>query len=111
MVPKKTPEKAPSTADNQSRDYELVLIISPEVADEDSDTVIDKVGQFVTENGGTTAEVEKWGRRKLAYPIERFLEGNYVLAHFALNPTLGKELEANLKISEDVLRHLLIRLS
>ena len=93
------------------RDYELVLIINPEIGDETMDALIDKVSQFVTGKGGTVSSVERWGKRKLAYPIDHFLEGNYVLNRFRLKPALGRELKANLQISEGVLRHLLIRLS
>jgi small subunit ribosomal protein S6 len=53
--------------------------------------------------------VEKWGKKKLAYPIKHFLEGNYVLTRFKVSPAQCKELEANLKITEEVLRHLLIK--
>ena len=95
--------------DKQLHDYELVVIISPEVGDESLDTVIDNVSRFITENGGAVADVERWGKKKLAYPIKNSVEGSYVLTRFQLRPTLSKELEANLRISEDVLRHLLIR--
>ena len=93
------------------RDYELVLIINPEIGDEALDALIDSVSQFVTGKGGTVSSVERWGKRKLAYPIDHFLEGNYVLNRFRLKPALGRELKANLQISEGVLRHLLIRLN
>ena len=93
----------------QSRDYEMVLIISPEVAGEKIDATIDNVSRFITGRGGIISEVENWGKRKLAYPIERFVEGNYVLARFKMKPASGKELEADLRISEDILRHLLIK--
>lgn len=93
------------------RDYELVLIINPEIGDETMDALIDKVSQFVTGKGGTVSSVERWGKRKLAYPIDHFLEGNYVLNRFRLKPALGRELKANLQISEEVLRYLLIRLN
>jgi small subunit ribosomal protein S6 len=95
--------------DKQLRDYELVVIISPEVADDALDGVIDDISRFVSGKGGTVANVERWGKKKLAYPIKHFLEGNYVLAQLKLKPTLGKELEANLRISENVLRHLLVK--
>lgn len=75
------------------------------------DALIDKVSQFVTGKGGTVSSVERWGKRKLAYPIDHFLEGNYVLNRFRLKPALGRELKANLQISEEVLRYLLIRLN
>jgi len=97
--------------DEHLRDYELVLIISPEVPGDKFDTVIDNVSQFITGKGGIISDVEQWGKRRLAYPIKHFEEGSYVLSRFKLKPTLSKELEANLQISEEILRHLLIKLS
>ena len=112
MVPARVSKKALLEAeDKQSRDYELVLIISPEIADEALDTTIDKVGHFITEKGGTISDVERWGKRKLAYAIKHFMEGSYVLTRFKFKPTLCKELEAKLQVSEEVLRHLLIKLN
>ena len=90
-------------------DYELVLIISPEVAEEEFEATIDSVSRFITGKGGVISDMERWGKRKLAYPIRHFVEGSYVLARFKLKPVFGKEMEANLRISERVLRHLLIR--
>ncbi len=95
--------------DKQLRDYELTVIISPEVADDALDSVIDNISRFITQNGGTVSNVEQWGKRKLAYPIKHFMEGNYVLIRIKLAPTLGKELEANLRIAEEVLRYLLVQ--
>jgi len=93
------------------RDYELVLIISPEVVEEKFEATIDNISRFITGKGGVVSDIERWGKRKLAYPIRHFVEGSYVLTKFKLKPAFGKELEANLQISEDVLRHLLIKLS
>jgi len=98
-----------SQEDKELRDYELVVIISPEV-DEAIDRVIDNVSRFITENGGTVDNVDRWGKRRLAYSIKHFMEGNYVLTRFKLRPKLSKELEASLQISEDVLRHLVIKI-
>jgi small subunit ribosomal protein S6 len=92
------------------RDYELVVIISPEVADDSLDGIIDNISRLITQDGGTVDEVDRWGKRKLAYPIKHFLEGSYVLVRCKMKPASGKELEANLRISEEVLRHLLVRL-
>jgi small subunit ribosomal protein S6 len=86
------------------------MIISPSVADEDVSATIDKTSQFITERGGSIAEVNQWGRKKLAYPIKSFMEGNYVLTKLSMGPKLADELEASLRISEDILRHLLVRL-
>jgi len=111
MVAKRTPKRAAKVEDKRLRDYELVVIISPEVADENFETIINKLSQFITEKDGVVSEMERWGKRKLAYPIKHFVEGNYVLSRFKLKPALSKEIEGNLQISEEVLRHLLIRLS
>jgi small subunit ribosomal protein S6 len=92
------------------RDYELVVIISPEVADDSLDGIIDNISRLITQDGGTVDEVDRWGKRKLAYPIKHFLEGSYVLVRCKMKPASGKELEASLRISEEVLRHLLVRL-
>jgi small subunit ribosomal protein S6 len=95
--------------DNKLHDYELVVIISPELTEEAVDGVVGRISQFITDNGGSVANIEQWGKKKLAYPIKRFTEGNYVLARFKMKPRLSKELEASLQISEEVFRHLLIR--
>ena len=96
--------------DKKLRDYELVVIISPEVANEAADSIMDGVSRFITDNGGTVSAVEPWGKKKLAYPIKHFLEGSYVLSRFKMQPKFSKQLEASLQISEDVLRHLLVNL-
>ncbi len=97
--------------DEELRDYELVVVFSPEVAEEALEAAIGKVSQFITERGGAVSTVEQWGRRKLAYPIKHFMEGSYVLSRFQMRPQLAKELEKNLQISEEVIRSLLVTLS
>ena len=91
------------------QDYELVLVVSPEVGEDALETVLKNVSQFITGKGGVISEEERWGKRKLAYPIKRSLEGNYVLTRCKMSPTWAKELDANLNISENVLRHLLLK--
>jgi small subunit ribosomal protein S6 len=95
--------------DTRLQDYEMVFIISPEVADEALEGKIAGISQFITGRNGVIDSMEPWGKKKLAYPLKHFLEGNYVLAKFKLSPARCKELEANLKISEEILRHLLIK--
>ena len=92
------------------RDYEMVMIISPDVADEDVPDTIDKVSEFITSRGGEVTQVDRWGKKKMAYPINRFNEGNYVVSRFKFEPGMTTELEASLKISEKILRHMLVRL-
>ena len=92
------------------RDYELITIISPDVPEEEVPANVDKIGQSITSKGGSITQVDRWGKRRLAYPIKHFKEGNYVLTKFKIEPTMTAELEANLRISEKILRHMLVRL-
>lgn len=103
-------EKVSAEKGEQLCDYELVIVISPEVDEEKFEATIDNLSRFITGKGGIISETEKWGKRRLAYPIKHFTEGSYVLTRFKLKPAVSKELEANLRLSEEVLRHLLIRL-
>jgi small subunit ribosomal protein S6 len=91
------------------RDYELVAIISPEVDEEGVSKIVDKVTQSIDSRGGVVEEVKKWGRRKLAYPIRKFMEADYVLARFKLTPKSVKELEGEISASADVLRYLVVK--
>ena len=102
-------DKVSTEEGEQLPDYELVLVISPEVVEEEFEATIDSVSQFITGKGGIISDVERWGKRGLAYPIKHFVEGSYVLARLKLKPAVGEELKKNLQISEDVLRYLLIR--
>ena len=90
-------------------EYELVVVMSPEIAEEDVPAAIERVTGAVTSRGGEITEVTPWGRRKLAYPIRRFNEGNYVVTQIKLDPTRAHELESGFAITDEVLRHLLIR--
>jgi small subunit ribosomal protein S6 len=91
------------------REYELVLVVSPDVGDEGFPNTIDRVSKFIQDRGGEIKEVEPWGRRRLAYPITRFNEGFYAVYHFGLEPTHLRALEGNLMLAEDVLRHLVVK--
>ena len=90
-----------------SRDYELGLIINPEVSEEETDTVLERVRQIVANYGGQIVRENRWGRRRLAYPIERHRDGFYVFIDMILTPETVSELERTLKVSETVLRHMI----
>ncbi len=92
------------------RDYELVVIISPEVTEENVGGVTERIGGWIANGGGEVTNVNVWGRRRLAYPIRDFREGTYVATQFRMEPTATAELERSLKLSEDVLRYLLVRM-
>ena len=103
-------ENASDQADGQLGNYELIYIIRPETDEENCEATVESVGRFITGKGGVISEVERWGKRRLAYPIKQFGEGTYVLTRFQMQPEYNKELETNLRISEDVIRHLLVNL-
>jgi len=90
--------------------YELTVIISPDIAEENLPQTIDSLTQLINKSKGQVTQTDQWGRRKLAYPIRHHGEGNYVILKVELDPSKAAELEGNLNISEAFLRHLLIRL-
>jgi len=92
------------------RDYELVMVVSPEVGDEGITATVERVSQFIQGQGGEVRSVDQWGRRRLAYPIKRFTEGFYVVTHFSSQPQAVRALESNLVLAEDLLRHLVVKL-
>jgi len=91
------------------RDYELVLVISPEADEEQTTKTVERISGFITEQGGLISNQEQWGMRKLAYPIKRFQEGNYFITEFTLEPAQTVGLEANVQASQEILRHLLVK--
>ncbi len=91
------------------RTYELVMVLAPTLSQEQVEAVVGQVRNFVTERRGELIKVDHWGRRRLAYPIDRHKEGIYVLAQFRLDPPYASQLNRRLDLQEEVLRHLLVR--
>ncbi len=91
------------------RDYELGMILNPEVSEEETQAILGRVEQIVTRYDGQTVRVQQWGRRRLAYPIERNRDGYYIFIDMILTPETVSELERTLKVSETVLRHMFRR--
>ncbi len=92
-----------------TRDYELAFILNPEVNEEQTQTILGRVDQVVANYGGRIVKVNQWGRRRLAYPIERHRDGLYVFIDMILTPETVNELERTLRVSEEVLRHMVKR--
>jgi small subunit ribosomal protein S6 len=90
-------------------DYELMYVLHPRLTAEELESAVERISGQITGAGGEIVSVDQWGRRRLAYPIDRNLEGYYVLTTYNSEPSAGTELEAQLNLAEDVLRHLLIR--
>jgi small subunit ribosomal protein S6 len=91
------------------RRYELMLVVRPDVADDKSQAVIDRTTRQIVAAGGQIVKVAPWGRRRLAYPIDRHREGSYHIVLFEAPPEAITELEHSLLITEEVLRHLVTR--
>ncbi|MHB8960688.1 MAG: 30S ribosomal protein S6 [Candidatus Limnocylindrales bacterium] len=91
------------------RRYELMLVLRPDAPDERASAVIDRTTRYVVASGGQIIKVAPWGRRRLAYPIERYREGSYHIVVFESPAEAIAELERSLQITEDVLRSLVTR--
>ena len=91
------------------RRYELMLVLRPDVADDRAQAVIDRTTRQVSASGGQIVKVAPWGRRRLAYQIDRYREGSYHIVLFESPAEAIIEMERSLLITEEVLRHLVTR--
>ncbi len=91
------------------RDYELGFILNPEVSEEQNSSILERIQQIVNTHDGQVVRINQWGRRRLAYPIEHQRDGFYVFFDMILTPETVFELDRNLKVTEEVLRHIIIR--
>jgi len=91
------------------RRYELMLVLRPDIADERSQAILDRTTRQITGAGGQIVKVAPWGRRRLAYPIDRHREGSYHIVIFEAPAESITELERGLLITEELLRHLVTR--
>jgi small subunit ribosomal protein S6 len=91
------------------RDYELVVILNPEIGDDVVSESLERLNQGITSLGGEVVESNHWGRRRLAYPISRHFEGNYVVSQIKMDPSEIPAFEGTLRISEEVIRHIIVK--
>lgn len=89
------------------KNYELVYVVRPNAEDEVKEAVMNKVQEVISANG-EVEKVDTWGNKKLAYPIAKFTEGYYVLVNFKSGVDVPKEIDRNLKINENVIRHMIV---
>ena len=92
------------------RKYEMVFIVHPDVEGDDVTAIVESVKELVTRNDGQVEALDDWSRRRLAYPIQDVNEGQYMLLRFAMEPDGIAELELNLILNEQILRHLVVHL-
>ncbi len=89
--------------------YELVYIVRPTVDEQALAAVNDRVQRFITGNGGEITKRDDWGKRRLAFPISKFTEGFYSVLQLNLPPAAVREIERSLKLTEEILRYLVVR--
>lgn len=88
-----------------SRKYELMTIIEPTLEADKSDGLIETISNTISKTGGKVDKIDKWGKRRLAYPINKSNDGNYVIILFEGKSDTLDELNRSLKINDNVMRH------
>jgi small subunit ribosomal protein S6 len=96
------------TLSRVERDYDLGIVINPDVGDDQARATVERITQVIATNGGRLVRVNAVGRRRLAYPIEHHRDGLYFFFDLALPPTAVAEVERTLRVNEDIIRHLLV---
>lgn len=92
------------------RIYEELFIVKPDAPDEEVDAFVEVLRTQLTAAGATVDKVDKWGKRRLAYKVDKYREGSYVLFQFTSGPEAVKELERRLRVSDVVLKFLTVRI-
>jgi small subunit ribosomal protein S6 len=92
------------------RIYEELFILKPDAPDEEVDQFVEQLRTQLTAAGATVDKIDKWGKRRLAYKVDKYREGNYVLFQFSAGPEAVKELERRLRVSDVVIKFLTVRI-
>ena len=88
--------------------YELAVVLNAKIEDEERANVLEKVKGYVTRFGGTISDVDEWGKKKLAYDIQKMPEGYFYFIHFEAETTAPAEIENRVRIMDNVLRFLIV---
>ena len=91
------------------RQYETIYIINPEFEEDAIKELVDKFKALIEEQGGQVSDIDEWGKRRLAYPINDHREGYYFLMNFTANPETAQDLERVYKITNGLMRYLIIK--
>jgi small subunit ribosomal protein S6 len=89
--------------------YELAVVVSAKIEDEERAAVIERVKNYITRFGGTITNVDEWGKRRLAYEVQKMREGFYYFIQFESDSDCPNEVEDHVRIMESVIRHLCVR--
>lgn len=96
-------------AENNRAMYEIMYVVNTVLNDEQVEDICDRVVGYIRDNGGEIVEEERWGSRRLAYPIEKKRNGYYGLAYFRAGPEFLAKFDRALRINDDILRHMVLR--
>lgn len=89
------------------RNYELMVLLQPDLEETAFNDVSSKINGWITDNGGTVEKTDDWGNRRMAYQIRKQRDSHYVLFYITVEPSATKELERNIRFLEPVMRHML----
>ena len=89
--------------------YELALVVSAKIEDDARTATVEKAKDYIVRAGGTVTEVEDWGKKKLAYDIQKMSEGFYNFIKFEAEATCPAEVESRIRIMENVIRFLIVK--
>ena len=89
--------------------YELALVVNAKIEDEARESVVEKAKSYVARYGGTVTEVEEWGKKRLAYEVQKMREGFYYFIQFEADATCPAEVERHVRIMDNVMRYLVVK--
>ena len=89
--------------------YELAVVLSVKLEDEERAAAIEKVTGYITRFGGTVTNIDEWGKKRLAYEIQKMRDGYYYFFHFEADTTVPAELESRMRIMDGVIRYLCVK--
>lgn len=92
------------------RNYEALYVLRPDLGDEEIEALVTRFSQLVSNAGGEVLKLDPWGKRRLAYEVKKLREGYYVLMQFKGSADIARELERVLKITDNVIRQLIVRM-
>lgn len=93
----------------EPRQYELTFILPPSMAEDEVNNIQDTISGWVTGQQGEVTKASHWGRRRLAYPIQNYKEGYYILLEFDSDPEAIKDLDRRIRLNASIIRHLIVR--
>ena len=89
--------------------YELCVVLSAKIEDDERAAAIEKIQKYITRFGGTVTNIDEWGKKKLAYEIQKMKEAYYYFIQFDAEPTAPIEIENRVRIMENVIRYLCVK--